>query len=94
MITHRIIAARQTSFASSIPGWGVDADNENDPTWPMRDRAFDDAPGRHWSSPTPQAQDVDWKHDRPAFLQRSAAALVVAGAALGAIGVLAWRRRA
>lgn len=44
---------------STIPGWGVDADPENDPTWPMRDRAFDDAPGRHWQRPPQQVSDVE-----------------------------------
>ena len=39
---------------STIPGWGVDADPENDPTWPMRDRDYDDAPGRHWTRPPQQ----------------------------------------
>ena len=44
---------------SRIPGWGVDADPENDPTWPMRDRTQDDAPGRHWTRPVDQPQDVE-----------------------------------
>lgn len=51
--------ARSPVDPASIPGWGVDADNENDPTWPMRDRVFDDAPGRHWISPSAQSQDVE-----------------------------------
>ena len=44
---------------SRIPGWGVDADPDNDPTWPMRDRSQDDSPGRHWVRPAPQPQDVE-----------------------------------
>jgi hypothetical protein len=44
---------------SRIPGWGVDADPENDPTWPMRDRDQDDSPGRHWVRPEAQPQDVE-----------------------------------
>jgi hypothetical protein len=44
---------------SRIPGWGSDADPENDPTWPMRDRSQDDSPGRHWVRPVDQAQDVE-----------------------------------
>lgn len=44
---------------STIPGWGVDADPENDPTWPMRDREYDDAPGRHWQRPPQQQSDVE-----------------------------------
>lgn len=52
-------AARSSASLSAIPGWGVDADKENDPTWPMRDRSFDDAPGRHWQSPPPQPGSVE-----------------------------------
>jgi hypothetical protein len=44
---------------SSIPGWGVDADPENDPTWPMRDRSQDDSPGRHWVRPPLQPESVE-----------------------------------
>src|SRR5688500_13278341 len=44
---------------TGIPGWGVDADDRNDPTWPMRDRSFDDSPGRNWISPSPQPQDIE-----------------------------------
>jgi hypothetical protein len=44
---------------SQIPGWGVDADSDNDPTWPMRDRTQDDSPGRHWIRPEDQPQDVE-----------------------------------
>jgi hypothetical protein len=44
---------------SAIPGWGVDANEENDPTWPMRDRTFDDAPGRNWVSPPAQPETVE-----------------------------------
>lgn len=51
--------ARSPADPSAIPGWGVDADVDNDPTWPMRDRAFDDSPGRHWRSPPPQAESVE-----------------------------------
>jgi hypothetical protein len=51
--------ARSPANPSLIPGWGVDADDDNDPTWPMRDRTFDDAPGRHWISPPAQQQDVE-----------------------------------
>jgi hypothetical protein len=51
--------ARSPVDPSTIPGWGVDADGENDPTWPMRDRSFDDAPGRHWQSPPAQPEEVE-----------------------------------
>ena len=51
--------ARSPVDPAAIPGWGVDADDSNDPTWPMRDRTFDDAPGRHWVSPPAQPEEVE-----------------------------------
>lgn len=39
-----------------IPGWSVDADPQNDPTYPMRDRSRDDGPGRNWERPLLQPQ--------------------------------------
>jgi hypothetical protein len=50
---------RSAIDTAAIPGWGIDADDENDPTWPMRDRRFDDAPGQHWQSPPAQAENVE-----------------------------------
>ena len=44
---------------SAIPGWGVDADPGNDPTYPMRDRIQDDSPGRNWLSPAAQTANVE-----------------------------------
>ena len=44
---------------SAIPGWGVDADPENDPTWPMRDRSADDGPGLNWARPPLQEPEVE-----------------------------------
>ncbi|HEY0013765.1 MAG TPA: hypothetical protein VGB79_13045 [Allosphingosinicella sp.] len=43
---------------SKIPGWGVDADTENDPTYPYRDRSKDDHSGR-WERPELQESDVE-----------------------------------
>src|SRR5690606_3546617 len=40
-----------------IPGWGVDADPDNDPTFPMRDQSEDDAPGMNWARPGQQRAD-------------------------------------
>jgi hypothetical protein len=51
--------ARSPVDTSTIPGWGVDADDDNDPTWPLRDRTFDDSPGRNWESPPAQPQDIE-----------------------------------
>jgi hypothetical protein len=45
---------------STIPGWGVDADPENDPTYPIRDRSQDDASGLMvWDRPPLQETDVE-----------------------------------
>lgn len=43
---------------STIPGWGVDADPRNDPTYPMRDRSADRA-GMTWERPPLQEADVE-----------------------------------
>ncbi|HEX8194264.1 MAG TPA: hypothetical protein VF552_15325 [Allosphingosinicella sp.] len=43
---------------SKIPGWGVDADPENDPTYPYRDRSQDDHSGK-WERPPLQQSDVE-----------------------------------
>jgi hypothetical protein len=44
---------------SRIAGWAVDADPENDPTYPYRDRSKDDGPGMNWVRPTQQDSDVE-----------------------------------
>ena len=44
---------------AAIPGWGVDADPENDPTYPYRDRSRDDGPGMTWERPPQQQPDVE-----------------------------------
>ncbi|MFW2829397.1 hypothetical protein [Sphingomonas sp. ID0503] len=44
---------------SSIPGWGVDADPENDPTYPMRHIEDQKTRGLTWSRPAQQAPDVE-----------------------------------
>lgn len=43
---------------SQIPGWGVDADPRNDPTYPYRDRSRDDHSGE-WERPPIQRSDVE-----------------------------------
>ncbi len=44
----------------SVPGWGVDADPKNDPTYPYRIRANDDGRGPlEGSRPPMQSQDVE-----------------------------------
>jgi len=44
---------------ATVVGWGVDADPDNDPTWPMRDRSKDDGPGMAWTPPAAQVADVE-----------------------------------
>ncbi|HEX8643302.1 MAG TPA: hypothetical protein VF702_05240 [Allosphingosinicella sp.] len=44
--------------SSKIPGWGVDADPDNDPTYPYRDRAADDHSGK-WQRPPQQEPEVE-----------------------------------
>ncbi len=43
---------------STIPGWGVDADPDNDPTYPYRERDKDDHSGE-WARPPVQHTDVE-----------------------------------
>lgn len=44
---------------STVPGWGVDADPQNDPTYPMRDITRDDSGGRNWARPQQQRARVE-----------------------------------
>lgn len=45
---------------SQVPGWGVDADPENDPTYPIRDRSQQDAKRvMVWDRPTQQEESVE-----------------------------------
>jgi hypothetical protein len=44
---------------TTVPGWGVDADPKNDPTYPYRDRARDPGLALNWERPTQQEQDVE-----------------------------------
>ncbi len=44
---------------STIPGWGVDADPENDPTYPYRDRARDEGLTKAWERPPQQHSDFE-----------------------------------
>jgi len=53
------VKARAAVDTSKIPGWGVDADPRNDPTYPYRDRSKDDGPGMDWQRPPLQQPDVE-----------------------------------
>jgi hypothetical protein len=44
---------------AAIPGWGVDADTRNDPTFPIRHREDLETRGLTWQRPTQQDPDVE-----------------------------------
>jgi hypothetical protein len=44
---------------AAIPGWGVDADTRNDPTFPIRHREDLETRGLTWERPTQQDPDVE-----------------------------------
>ena len=52
---------------SQVKGWGVDADPDNDPTYPMKVRNNGEHAGYTWDRPTPQQADVEVLHsnERP-----------------------------
>lgn len=51
---------------SHIPGWGIDADPKNDPTYPMRQRGDHEAVD-HWNRPPLQQENIEVLHsnERP-----------------------------
>lgn len=53
------LIARPTIDPTTVIGWGVDADPDNDPTWPMRDRSMDDGPGMNWTRPALQHAEIE-----------------------------------
>jgi hypothetical protein len=44
---------------ATIPGWGVDANPNNDPTYPYRDRSRDEGLRMDWARPPQQQADVE-----------------------------------
>lgn len=52
---------------SQVKGWGVDADTENDPTYPMKNRNNGEHAGYSWERPTQQPTSVEILHsnERP-----------------------------
>lgn len=52
---------------SHIPGWGIDADPDNDPAWPMRVNPTEQHKGYTWERPAQQPADVEVLHstERP-----------------------------
>ncbi len=54
------IASRQGVIdPSTVTGWGVDANPENDPTYPYRDRSKDEGLTKDWQRPPQQGSDVE-----------------------------------
>jgi hypothetical protein len=52
---------------SQVKGWGVDADPENDPTYPMKNRNNGEHAGYSWERPPQQPKSVEVLHsnERP-----------------------------
>jgi hypothetical protein len=55
----RIASANRPIDAKSVVGWGVDANPENDPTYPYRDRSKDEGLTSRWQRPPQQSSDVE-----------------------------------
>jgi hypothetical protein len=53
--------------ASQVKGWGIDADPENDPTYPMKNRNNGEHAGYSWERPPQQPKSVEVLHsnERP-----------------------------
>ena len=58
---------RPTIDPSTVPGWGVDADPENDPVYPMKNRNNGEHAGYSWERPPQQPVTVEVLHsnERP-----------------------------
>ena len=57
--SRKVVETSATAIdTSGIVGWGVDANPQNDPTYPYRDRSGDDHSGQ-WARPTQQEPDVE-----------------------------------
>jgi hypothetical protein len=55
----RIASAGAAIDPRSVVGWAVDADPENDPTYPYRDRDKDEGLTRNWDRPPQQSSEVE-----------------------------------
>lgn len=70
---------------ATVTGWGVDADPENDPTYPMRDQSRDHGLTKDWDRPPVQHPEVEIlqsiEHERqPAVVGTSVPPSGVSGA--------------
>ncbi|HZG53552.1 MAG TPA: hypothetical protein VEZ40_15590 [Pyrinomonadaceae bacterium] len=59
--------ATRVKDPSQIKGWGIDADPDNDPTYPMKNRNNGEHEGYSWERPPQQQTDVEILHsnERP-----------------------------
>ena len=55
----RIATAHSPIDATKVVGWAIDADPENDPTYPYRDRSKDEGLTSNWQRPPQQVSDVE-----------------------------------
>jgi hypothetical protein len=55
----RIASAKSPIDPKSVVGWGVDANPENDPTYPYRDRSKDEGLTKDWQHPVPQRSEIE-----------------------------------
>ena len=59
-MTEATTPSRPPVDLAKIAGWGVDADPQNDPTYPYRDRSQDDDRSvMDWTPPPRQSEDVE-----------------------------------
>jgi hypothetical protein len=75
-----------------VRGWGIDADPENDPTYPMKQRSDRDHAGATWERPPQQPVDIEVLHssERPTVTAVFGTSAPPAGLS-GAIRRLAFR---
>ena len=56
---HRRTDNRTEDKSAIINGWGIDANKENDPTYPMKERTNEEHKGYSWDRPTQQPVEVE-----------------------------------
>lgn len=54
-----LVSAEITADCSHIKGWGIDADLENDPTYPIKKRTDEEHFGYTWERPAQQPESVE-----------------------------------
>ena len=56
----------RTEDYKNIPGWGIDADPKNDPTYPIKKRTDEEHKGYTWEWPPQQPIDIEVLHSNDA----------------------------